>query len=124
MTVIVRPDEVSYLAQIDENTELGFRLGGRPYATTISAAGDSVVRTPAAGKRLRIYWIGMSTSENNSAETKVTIKFGTDTLYIWNMSAPGAFSKGQMIIGELDEPLSVNLSQAQPVDVNITYDEV
>jgi hypothetical protein len=95
-------------------------------AVSVAAAGDNTVKTPAAGKRLRVHWVGLSTSQDNTAETLATVKFGPagTARYLWNMGNPGGFSHWETLEGAVNEALVVGLSVAQPVQVNVTYEEV
>jgi hypothetical protein len=100
-----------------------FAGGKTTVALAISASGDNTVLTPASGQRLRIHWVGMSTSENNGAEVLAIVKFGANTHYRWNLGAPGAFSHWEPIEGAVDQSLVINLSGNQTVEVNVTYEE-
>lgn len=106
----------------------GYGLPGRlPLAVEVSALGDNTVLTPASGNAIRFYWIGLSTSETNTGEVLVIVKFGADgdAIYRWNLGAPGAFTHREMHDGPPDTPLIVNLSAAgRPVQANLTYREV
>ena len=92
-------------------------------AVQISATGDNTIVTPAAGQRIRLLWLGLSSSENNGAEVLAIVKFGAVEHYRWNMGAPGAFAHWEIIEGATDEPLVINLSGSQDVEVNYTYVE-
>lgn len=97
-----------------------------------SSSGTNVVHTPAAGKRIRLFWVGLSGNPSNGAPVKVGIRFttgGTDFLEVWLSQYGGAFAhfyKGgeSFVLGGVDEPLVANLSAAQNVLVNIDYEEV
>jgi outer membrane murein-binding lipoprotein Lpp len=89
--------------------------------------GDNTLHTPAAGKRIRLYWIGLSTSQDNVAENLIQIKL-TDAdgtvKYRWRMGNPGAFVGGRTIEGNADEPLILNLATTDGVDWNVDLEEV
>lgn len=92
---------------------------------TISQAGDNVLITPLPGTMLRVYWVGYSSSENNTLEVLVSLRFGNGPdIYGWYLGAPGAFSHWEPITGEAGEPLIISLSQSQPIQVNLTYEEI
>jgi hypothetical protein len=102
-------------------------------AKRITGVGDQTLVTPNSGKRIRLYWLGMSTSETNSGEVLAIVKLATaydpsggpHERYRWEMGAPGAFSHWQTITGVADAPLVVNLNVAgRPVEVNYTYEEI
>lgn len=92
-------------------------------AVTVSASGPTDVYTPASGQRVRLKWVGLSTSENNGAETIVTVKLGDVECYKWAMGVPGAFAHGVVREGGVDESLTVVLSNAQTVYVNFDVEE-
>lgn len=105
---------------------LALKFGGDKItlAQTLSTSGDNTLITPASGKSIRLLWLGLSTSQDNSAEVKVSAKFGANVHYKWNLGNPGAFSHWEPIEGAVNQPLVINLSVAQPVEVNYTYQEV
>lgn len=94
-------------------------------ALEISSLGDNIIITPSLGQRLRIFWVGFSTSENNTAEVLAIVKFGVggSAQYRWTLGTPGLFSHWETLEGAINESLIVNLSGAQPVQVNITHEE-
>jgi hypothetical protein len=95
-------------------------------AATFASVGDNVVYAPAAGKKVRLHWLGMSSSQNNDGENKVTVKFGPagQAKYIWRMGNPGAFSHWEPIDGAVGEAFIVNLATTDAVDVNYTLEEI
>lgn len=102
-----------------------FALGTKTTrGSRVSTSGDSNLIVPAAGKKVRLIWLGMSSSENNGAEALVLVKFGANVVYRWNMGTPGAFSHWEVVEGAVDQALVVNLSAAQPIDFNYTWEEV
>lgn len=98
---------------------------GAPQGTAqaISASGNTDLVTPTSGKAIRLKWVAFSAPEGNGAEVIVTIKIGTDILYMWPLGASCAFSHGAVREGAVDEPLTINLSTAQTVYVNYEYEE-
>lgn len=98
----------------------------------VNSSGTTTVHTPAAGKRIRLYWFGLSGNPDNAAKVKVGLRFtagGTDFVEIWISQYGGIFAHnwkgGQAyVLGGVDETLEVNLSAAQEVIVNIDYIEV
>jgi hypothetical protein len=102
------------------------RFGRSPRLTravAISTAGDNTIVTPAAGKRIRLLWLAMATSQDNTAETLAVVKFGSTEHYRWPLGNPGAFMHWEPIEGAVDTPLVINLSAAQTVQVSYTYEE-
>src|SRR5882762_7174648 len=63
-------------------------------ANPVAGVGDHTVWTPAPGKRIRLKWVGLSTSKNNSGDVVVKWRFGASGAYFWPwiMGAPGAFA--------------------------------
>lgn len=92
-----------------------------------NTAGDNTLHTPAAGMRVRLYWIGLSASQDNAAENLVQVKLtDADGLvkYRWRMGNPGAFVGGRTIDGNVDEPLVLNLANTNGIDRNVDMEEV
>jgi hypothetical protein len=96
-------------------------------AGVVSTIGDNTLHTPAAGRRIRLYWVGLSTSQDNTAENLIQVKL-TDAdgtvKYRWYLGNPGAFVGGRTIEGNVDEPLILNLATADPVSWNVDLEEV
>jgi hypothetical protein len=96
-------------------------------AGVVSTIGDNTLHTPTSGKKVRLYWIGLSTSQDNTAENLIQVKL-TDAdgtvKYRWRMGNPGAFVGGRTIEGAVDEPLILNLATTDPVDWNVDLEEV
>lgn len=106
---------------------LAQRFGGGFITTgmVISSSGDSVLYTPAAGRRAKLHWFGMSSSQNNTAEVLAIVKIGLLLVYAWYMGNPGGFSHWESITGDVDAPLIVNLTAGgQNVAVNFTVEDV
>jgi hypothetical protein len=103
---------------------LASQFQGEATAVVVDQSGDNVVRTPGVGAKLRVYWIGMITSQGNAGEVVVEIRIGSTLKYSWVMGNPGIFSHRDLIEGEKGEALIVNLSQAYPVHFNYTFEEV
>lgn len=93
-------------------------------AAQVTAIGSNTVYTPAAGKLVRLHWVGMSSSQNNAGETLAIVQLGSKVLYRWNLGNPGAFSHFEIADGAVNSPLTVNLSAAYPVEMNYTVEEV
>lgn len=95
----------------------------------VNASGDTVLHTPAAGKRIRWSWVGLVTVEN-SASVEVTLGFGTGggpittEVYKLKMGKTFAFAHGMVREGAVDQDLTINLSAgSQPVYVNYDLEE-
>lgn len=97
-------------------------VSGSP--VTASASGDTLVYAPAAGKRTRLKWVGLSSPSANSTEVLaiVTWEAGPE-IYRWAMGNPGAFAHSSVREGATNQRLMINLSGAQTVYVNIDVEE-
>lgn len=88
-------------------------------ATSVTAAGDTTLVTPAAGKRIRLQWVYAINDPVASTSTKITIKLGASVQYVaW------AISKRQQLTGPVNGALVVNLSAVGDVAVTVFYQEV
>lgn len=105
---------VQDVQQTTDTTDLEYT----PVALTLTSAGDNVVYTPAAGKRVRIHWV-YAINDPTLPSTKITIKIGAQTYYVaW------AISKRQRFTGAVDAPLVVNLSTAGNVAFTVFVQEI
>lgn len=102
----------------------GFSPARPPYAVRIASSGDNIILTPPPNQRLRLFWLGLNTPETNTAEVLAVVRFqgAASNLYRWNLGAPGAFMHRDFAEGQPGQPLVVNLSAAQPVEVNVSYE--
>lgn len=126
LSVTVNPSTLAQEATLT-HTKNRYASGVRTTsAQQVSTIGNNIILTPAAGKKIRLHWVGFSSSENNTAEVLVIMKFGATgpSIYRWNMSAPGIFSHWETVEGAANETLIINLSGAQPVEINYTYEEI
>jgi hypothetical protein len=88
---------------------------------------DNTIITPALGKQVRLYWLGMACSESSAGESLVRVRWssGGPDIYRWTMGSPGAFSHWEPVTGAVDAALIVTLEHVQkPVQLNFTYAEV
>lgn len=100
-------------------------------STTTSTIGAQNVVTPASGKKIRLYWWGLSASPDNTATNIVSLRWtttGTDFVKVPLSQYGGIFAhsyKGgrAYVEGAVDEALAINLSSAQSVTLNIDYEE-
>lgn len=95
-------------------------------AGVATSSGDTAIHTPASGKKCRLYWIGLSSSQDNANENLVIVKFGASgpAVYRWRMGSPGAFAHWEILDGAVDQPLILNLANGEDIDWNITYEDV
>lgn len=90
-----------------------------PVATSVTASGDTVVYTPAAGKSVRLHWIYAINDPVANSSTKITIKMGTTVYYVaW------AISKRQRFTGPVNGALTINLSAAGNVAVTAFVEDI
>lgn len=98
-------------------------------AVEVTASGDTIIYTPAAGKRIRLKWIGLSSHPTGAAAVKVQMKFnpGGTAFYEWYMGAPGAFAHGVVRESAVNDVLYVNCDVApgapKPLLVNIDVED-
>ncbi len=93
-------------------------------AATIEAEGVNTIHTPLEGHYLTLYWIALSSSQENEGEVLATIKIGFQTAYEWYLGNLGqSFEHWEPIKGELSEALTVTLSGKHKVAVAFTYSE-
>lgn len=94
-------------------------------ATLVSSSGDNMIHTPTSGKKITLFWVGLSSSQNNAAEVLLTVKLGAKVCYQWYMGNPGAFSHWEPIVADNpNDALIVNLSTGgNSVAVDYTYTE-
>ena len=107
-------------------TPVAKRFGGGKTqgATLISASGDNTIATPATGKRLTLYWIFLSSSQDNASEVLALVKLGARVVYECYLGNPGAFAHWEPVTADAEgDALLVNLSGAASVAVNYTITE-
>ena len=85
----------------------------------VSAAGDTVVYSPAAGKRIRIRWAYAINDPSSATPALITIKLGTLVKY-----RVFGVSKHQSDTGPVDGALTVNLSVAGNVACTFRLEEI
>lgn len=101
-----------------------FSGGKTSGATLITATGDNDVKIPAVGKRLTLYWIFLSASQDNAGEVLATVKLGTRVIYKAYLGNPGAFAHWEPEVADaVNDKLIVNLSAAANVAVSFTTTE-
>lgn len=95
---------------------LGNRFAGglTSTAAVLSAAGNNTLITPPAGKSVRLQWVSMIPDTDNATANLVTVQFLTSgqVLYI-----AYAMAHWELFTGNVNEPLTVTLANAQPVAV-------
>lgn len=86
---------------------------------TVSAAGDTVVHAPSAGKRVRLRWIYAIPSPESSPAPLIGIRLGGQELF-----RVFGVSKRQVKTGPADGALVVSLSTPGTVAVTAILEEV
>lgn len=89
----------------------------------ITSAGLTTIYTPAAGKKIRLKWLALATPDTNSATVIATITLDGTDIYMWPLGAPGAFMHSSVREGGKDGILTITLSAAQEVYVNLDVEE-
>jgi hypothetical protein len=127
-TVLVANPTADPETGLAKDVTVGRRFAASPTrltrATTVSTIGDTMLVEASAAQKVRLYWIGLATPETNGAAIVAQIKIGSTIIYDWPLGAPGAFAHFEIVDGALDEDLVINLSGAQPVKVNYTYEVI
>ena len=89
----------------------------------VNSIGTTTIYTPSAGKSIKLKWFAMASSDTNTATVIATVTLGDNDIYIWPMCSPGAFMHSSIREGAPDGILTVTLSAAQTVYVNIDVEE-
>lgn len=96
--------------------------GEREYThvvATVTAVGDTVVYTPAAGKAVRLRWIYAINDPTATTAPLIRVSLGGQEIYrAW------ALSKRQRVTGPVDGDLVINLSGVANVAVTAVLEEV
>jgi len=101
-------------------------------AANTNTSGDTIVATPASGKKIRLWWYNMGAHPANSAHVVAGLKFGVSgtpfnetPLSQYGAATAHSFKSGRSYIeGAVDESLYIALDTAQLVYVNIDYEEI
>ena len=91
----------------------------------LGSAGDHTVYQPAAGRHVRLKWFCIYSDPANAASCVATLKWlGGSNIYIVPLPAGlGAFMHSSVREGVADAILTLNLSGAQTVYVNLDVEE-
>jgi hypothetical protein len=102
---------------------IGQRFAGGKLAKTaqVTAAGDTTIHTPAAGKAIRLFWISALNDPDQVQTPRITIKFSGATS---NLYAAYAIAHWEIFTGAVNAPLVVNLDQSGDVAITMHYTEV
>lgn len=97
------------------------RLGGgkAPITATVASSGDTIIHTPAAGKRIRLYWVSAINDPTALSAPIIRILIGATEYY-----RVYAVAHWEVFTGDPDEELIVNLSTAGNVQVTAHIEEI
>lgn len=90
------------------------------HVVDVTAAGDTTLLTPAAGKAIRVRWIYAINDPAATSPRKIKIRFAENADFL-NVFA---ISKRLVKTGGVDEALNINLNGAGDVAVTIIYEEI
>lgn len=107
-TLGTRATEATLALRSSEVT-LAKRNGGLKSAVTasVSASGDTTLRTPAAGKAITLYWVSAIADPQASTNPVITIKLGGVTVYVGY-----AIAHWEPFVGAANDILVINLNSA------------
>lgn len=88
-------------------------------AVALTTAGDNVVYTPAAGKRVRLHWVYAVNDPAATAPAKITLSLGAVVKYVTY-----GVSRKQVDTGPINGAVVINLSQASTVACTLRLEEV
>jgi hypothetical protein len=89
----------------------------------ITNSGLTVIYTPSPGKKIRLKWLALATPESNSGAVIATITLDGIDIYMWPLGVPGAFMHSSVREGGKNGVLTITLSDAQEVYVNLDVEE-
>jgi hypothetical protein len=99
------------------------RFAGEKETEGFAVEATTTLKSPASGKRLTLYWIAVSSSQENPGEVLATVKLGTKKPYEWYLGNPGAFMHWEPIEGAVGDKLVLELSGPQKVAGSFSYTE-
>lgn len=106
--------------EIEGSFDERYSGGKSAVATTITAAGDTTLITPAAGNAIRVVWVSAIPSPDNTAANRVRFSFGAGPAFY----EAYALSHWEVFQGGVDVPLVVNAQTAEPVSITVHYRQV
>lgn len=107
----------------DISVDLRYSGGKTPYSAVVSASGDTVIHTPATGKAITLYWVGVIPNSDNGSANLTTIQFGATGGSPTTLYSGYALAHWEPFTGAVNQPLVVNLASAQAVSVNAHFSE-
>lgn len=113
------------LTNIESDTDFRFGGGKSAYVVTISASGNTTLITPAAGNRIRLFWIAFVPNSDNGNANLIKLGFGTTGGSIATELYRGyALAHWEVFTGTANQSVIVNATTAEPVAFTIHYQEV
>lgn len=112
---------------VDVGLNLNYRFSGgkTAYSTTLSAAGNTSIITPAAGNRIQIYWISFLPSSDNTSANLVKLGFGTTGGAIsTELYRNVAMAHWELFTGTANQSVIINTATAEPVYTTIHFKEI
>lgn len=88
-------------------------------AVLVTNSGDTVVYTPASGKKIRLHWVYAVNDPSSTTPARITISLGGAVKYITY-----GVSKRQVDTGPINGTLTITLSQASNVACTFRLEEV
>lgn len=85
----------------------------------VTTIGNTTLRTPATGKRIRLHWVYALNDPFATNSTVITISLGNATKYLVY-----GVSKRQVLTGHIDGALVINLSQSASVACTFFLEEI
>lgn len=115
----------------DSPAAISFSINGEPTfvpsigtPVLINTIGNTILHTPSSGKKIRLRWIGMKTPADNTTAVQVTLRLGTNNIYLWLLDRIDVFSHSTLRDGAINETLNITLSAAENVYVNFDLEEI
>jgi hypothetical protein len=103
-----------------EATALRRYGGGKtPVVATVTASGDTTIHTPAAGKKIRLFWVSAINDPDETTTPLILVKLGALESY-----RAYAVAHWEIFEGAVDAPLVINLSSAASVAVTAHIEEI
>lgn len=88
------------------------------FAGTVTALATTVI-TPSAGKSIEVYWVYALTDPDSDTSPLITVSLGTRKVY-----SGYAISHTATLLGGINQPVVIELSESATVAVTIHYKEV
>ena len=100
------------------NTDLDYRFSGgkTAFASTVTAAGNTTLITPATGNRIQLYWLSFLPSSDNANANLVKIGFGTTTV-LTELYRAYAMAHWELFTGAVNQSVIINTVSAEAVAV-------